>query len=321
MIDWDLLGIDETDASVRDVKRAYAKQLRQFRPEKDPAGFERLHQTYTRALDHVKCRESEGLSKIAPINELAPILTEEVEEAPPAARSDIHIFPDKVKENAAQISAAVRSGDAQKTEIAIQNLDVTLAGFPNSLRIWERVLELIQGETQEIFFEAISFPILMREISTDHCSLSLRTINFWVQINRFVALKDFAGAIKDAKEILKNESTGQVAASLADALSVIAPNLAEDMLNIAFEWLPKSDREWRLPGLENRITLGAVFTFFPEDQREFWAASLTTPENSDWESEECRNAVLQLVKNFDPDWRGYDFLCQVLPEEIGHLIE
>jgi len=49
MTPWTLLQIDPTDDS-RVIKRAYAKLLKQHRPDEDPDGFQRLHQAYKRAL-------------------------------------------------------------------------------------------------------------------------------------------------------------------------------------------------------------------------------------------------------------------------------
>ncbi|MCG8392447.1 MAG: RDD family protein [Pseudomonadales bacterium] len=49
MTPWTLLQIDPTDDS-RAIKRAYAKQLKQHRPDQDPQGFQRLHQAYKQAM-------------------------------------------------------------------------------------------------------------------------------------------------------------------------------------------------------------------------------------------------------------------------------
>lgn len=61
------------DADERAVKRAYAQRLKTTRPEDDPAGFQKLHETYQSALSYVRWRaenpedeeefdEDEGLS-------------------------------------------------------------------------------------------------------------------------------------------------------------------------------------------------------------------------------------------------------------------
>ena len=49
MTPFSILQIEPTDDS-RAIKRAYAKQLKQHRPDEDPDGFQRLHQAYKQAL-------------------------------------------------------------------------------------------------------------------------------------------------------------------------------------------------------------------------------------------------------------------------------
>lgn len=46
---WDTLGV-AADSSERDIKRAYAKRLKQTRPEEDPEGFQALRHAYETAL-------------------------------------------------------------------------------------------------------------------------------------------------------------------------------------------------------------------------------------------------------------------------------
>ena len=47
------LGVDD-HASEADIKRAYARLLKQHRPDTDPAGFQRLHEAYTHCVAHAR---------------------------------------------------------------------------------------------------------------------------------------------------------------------------------------------------------------------------------------------------------------------------
>ena len=47
---WKILGITP-DADKKAIKLAYAKRLKQTRPEDDPEGFKRLYEAYQQALD------------------------------------------------------------------------------------------------------------------------------------------------------------------------------------------------------------------------------------------------------------------------------
>ncbi len=50
---WALLELDRTVAGEREVKRAYARLLKQYRPETDPQGFRRVHDAYQTALEEL----------------------------------------------------------------------------------------------------------------------------------------------------------------------------------------------------------------------------------------------------------------------------
>lgn len=54
-----ILGLGE-DVTEPEIKRAYARLLKQHRPEADPAGFQRLHEAYTHCLAHARYRAEYG---------------------------------------------------------------------------------------------------------------------------------------------------------------------------------------------------------------------------------------------------------------------
>lgn len=47
---WTMLGLEPGQRDERSIKRAYAKLLKQHRPDQDPEGFRRVHDAYQRAL-------------------------------------------------------------------------------------------------------------------------------------------------------------------------------------------------------------------------------------------------------------------------------
>lgn len=63
MIDWSMLGIDAT-TELSIIKRAYAKKIKEYHPEDDPQGFQRLRQAYEAALKWAEWAAYEDNNKI-----------------------------------------------------------------------------------------------------------------------------------------------------------------------------------------------------------------------------------------------------------------
>jgi len=89
---WDVLGLAETD-DVRSIKRAYAKALKQARPDEDPAGFQQLTSAYEWALGYASHCAHERAASAA---ESAAAETEAT--ASPSARGDLQ--PHETEETA-----------------------------------------------------------------------------------------------------------------------------------------------------------------------------------------------------------------------------
>lgn len=62
---WDSLQIEPT-ADARAIKRAYAKQLKQTRPDENPQGFQQLHQAYKQALAWAEQQSSQDAPAAPP---------------------------------------------------------------------------------------------------------------------------------------------------------------------------------------------------------------------------------------------------------------
>ncbi|HET8554430.1 MAG TPA: hypothetical protein VFL78_06350 [Rhodanobacteraceae bacterium] len=81
------LGLPST-ASESSIKRAYARLLRQTRPDDDPEGFQRLNEAYKEALAHCRSRTAESMVLEPWQNSLS-----EMDKSPPTAETGSEASP------------------------------------------------------------------------------------------------------------------------------------------------------------------------------------------------------------------------------------
>jgi len=94
---WDVLGIAAT-RNVREIKRAYATQLRVTSPEDDPAGYMKLRDAYEAAKDYARHAEDTGPDEIFSIehpdsNEESNDETNEESSDEPAPEAEVRSRP------------------------------------------------------------------------------------------------------------------------------------------------------------------------------------------------------------------------------------
>lgn len=70
---WIILGLDVSQRDQRSIKRAYAKLLKQHRPDQDPEGFRRLHDAYQRALQMAADDDDDEAPVQRPVLTVVPI--------------------------------------------------------------------------------------------------------------------------------------------------------------------------------------------------------------------------------------------------------
>ena len=317
---WELLGLDRDTATAREVKRAYAKLLRNCRPEKDPEGFEKLHEAYQSALAELEWRDLEAVEEEDEERIVTRLSVEEAgidaEEEEFVGRSNVEIFPPDICESADRLKEALGEGDEEKIRSEVSSLTQTLTGVPNAIGIWQKVFISITEDEKESLLDCLPPKVLINELALDQNDFSFGVVNYCREKERFEQLDDLAREILRNKEILRNESAGEVAAALAVGLSVMKYDRAEELLDYAFEFLPKSKRDWEFTMMEHQIAMGSAFVRFPWDQRVFWTKCLEDPEEQDWESQECRDAVVGLVEKVPSDWMGFQRIEYLLPDDL-----
>lgn len=97
---WDILGISARNATVKDVRSAYARKLRETRPEDDPEAFQRLVEARDQALNQVTYREERTAVKLSKARQAAE--TDDTGSgSPPQPASDPLPYPEDAAPDAA----------------------------------------------------------------------------------------------------------------------------------------------------------------------------------------------------------------------------
>ncbi|HEV8692645.1 MAG TPA: J domain-containing protein [Lysobacter sp.] len=121
------------DATEAEIKRAYARLLKQHRPDVDPTGFQRLHEAYTRCLEHARYRMEYGDDDYDE--------DEDEDETDLTAPADALAMAEAdATEAAIALDTRLRSAHAGHADSA-ERIEVTLDDMGSSLEdeLWEEV--------------------------------------------------------------------------------------------------------------------------------------------------------------------------------------
>jgi len=274
---WEVLGIEE-DATARGIKRAYAKLLKQHRPEEDPEGFKRIHDAYQEALARLKWAEQESeamnAAGIMPMDgarfreeifdrQIDPLDAEPLDAGPMPPR------------------AAPQKPAAGPSLIMINQVNL------------EEVLDALEADED-------AYPMRV-----------LTAVYFKDQRN----LKgQFAEALLKDKARFANEASARFACRLAGLVAFTDTHKSEALLNMVYENLAPDERDYALARPTWLVSVATVFKSSVNRRYwDFWCAAFSEPERIDWDSERAQ-AALREVDGLGY-WRGYELVDQVVPPE------
>lgn len=132
---WNILDLEGTDHSERDVKRAYAKKLKQIDPSQDPEGFQNLRQAYEFAREMAKSQATTGSPKPVILRQPAPEIVDDFDTPP----FETPVLPDLAKpsENAADFGKQYNWVDVEEVSQDAMNL---IGAGNYSLDTWSELL-------------------------------------------------------------------------------------------------------------------------------------------------------------------------------------
>ena len=296
---WSLLGLAGDAATERDIKKAYARLVKQHRPDPDPEVFQRVHEAYKVALAILQ----EGTAEAAVSQETAA-----VEESRP-------LLPEEFRQAAASAQEAQEAGDRPQLEHHLGTLRRLAHEDRRLIPVWEQALLTVFSEN----FQHLIREYDLHELIEGRCEiLPEAMVSYWKatgQTSLLIALGKF---MLRRQPPFDDPPTVLLQARVAIFVAFAQLPLAENLANAVFPRLSPQMRNWVMPRLENRLALAKIFHGLPSEQQQYWEKQLCPDdeENVAWNQEELTCEFRLLTQRCPADWPGYQVLSAALPENI-----
>ncbi len=345
---WLTLILDRHTATERDVKAAYARLLKQHRPDIDPVGFQRVRAAYAEALDWLKHRahheEQTELEDTESSPEPPAPSLNTAEEASPAnlapepeigAASSIEplslpdVEPPEVAppELAASLAALAQAWQENSREglatafakLSAESLKLQLP----ALKICRLLHQAVGGKAEPVAQHAPA-DFLLYLLRGGEVQVVLEVTKSWDSSHSIASAALLAMAMDRAKYQPADEDAAMVLAHLARIIAFHHPGIANQLVNAAYPFLPLDGREQIMSFLEHQIAMGKIFFGFPAEFQRFWKSRLhprDDEETMDWYSAEAVEALRYVVQNRGHSWEGLGVIQQLVPSEVWEPAE
>lgn len=312
---WETLNLDRRTATERDVKAAYARLLKQHRPEQDPEGFQRVRQAYDAALAELRGSSETFDGSALPAmrmerNALASAC--DPEETAPSRQT--------LEELTKSVEAALQAQDAALLWDAIQSaLEVDLPELEIE-DVHAQVSALVRGNS-DLLHKAVSRDRLLQSLESDNSSIFRFMCDHWRSTSNTSAPPVVANHVLSQKTLLVSLSGAMALADLGSLVGFRHPDLARKLADLAYKHLPAEIRDLFMGMVEREIVLGQIFFGFPPEQLKFWLPRLREPDRPwDWSGPQARAAFDYIVRARSITWAGLPLLCNLLPPAVGESL-
>ncbi len=319
---WEFLGLDRGNATEKEVKAAYARLLKQHRPEKDPEGFRKVRSAYELAMHGIKKKPPGDAEKSA----LDFFKDAHREKDLPAAGSPSRPGPVASSEQPPsralqaameQLREAIRDGSRETLQSAWQ--DYVRQSRVDRMPMQQEAGALWQAFEGKVerFAEFVTAGWLLRCIELGLVDIPRKIIRYWSDTSnspRLVALgEELVLEIRHAHA----EESLQVIEELVHALVFWDAQLACDLVDLVCALIPEERAKALRLSVKEPLRLGRIFQDVPPVHRQFWKevlSSSASPE-TDWDSPAAQQALAWVRQNRGTSWDGFDLIRTRVPEK------
>jgi hypothetical protein len=322
---WQILILDANTATEKDVKAAYARLLKQHRPDTDPQGFRRVREAYEVALAMVRQRDAEGTpipSYASESGEGAETdqeqgMPEETASSPPAFE-----LPEAVQPSLEEMQRAAEAGHTEQIEAALQAFHEACESSHVEATVRSLALERAFAGDAKLLAPAIPDRMLLRLAELGQVSLPHLVLSVWTEEGRHERVRQFGRAMLDQARQLASPDGAILMARVGVVVGLESPALATDLGNRAFPHLPVDARTQIMGRLEHEAALGKIFEEVTPAMKPFWFERLrNNQEAHDWSDSRSLRALEDLVQRNRYVWHGWGIIQQMLPPERWAQVE
>lgn len=325
---WQILILDRHTATEKDVKAAYARLLKQHRPDSDPEGFRRVREAYEVALDWLRYRASQSLPEVSYVE--TPVGEGEGEENGGQGRPRAELpvvfedfpLPGDAQEALAEVELAAQSRNTEQLEAALMTFHkrCEAGGVSGTSRVTalERAL---QGRVHDLA-TAVTNSFLIRMAELGQMNLPHLVISAWQEADDRGRLVQFSRALLENARMLATPDGAILLARVGVLTGLEQPEMASTLANAAYPHLPVDARNHLMEQLEQEAALGKIFAEVSPSMKPFWFRRIREGGDTvDWNSAEARNAVNDIVERNRYVWEGWQIVRRLMPEHTWTIVE
>ncbi len=309
---WGVLGLDADGAALADVKRAYARLLKENRPDQNPEGFMRLRAAYEAAQRQLQDGPPHPAAPLPVAEPASASMAERVPATPSAAPE----LPPQVKEACEALRQAVLSKIRQKVRIAWAAYDE--AARTHELAIESRYAPFIEAfeDKMPLLADCCTDERLLEHLQWGDTRLLRVVTSVWSQQGDAKRLDEFCVSLTRHRQLAESEIGALAMVLAALALGMWHPDQASRLAQRAFLRLPTSQRT-ELTGLVDYETmLGRLVAPLPQQFKMPWVIVLRYGDaERPWREMITREMLVALLRSCGPAWPGLPILGQRLKPE------
>lgn len=303
---WEILGLDASTATEREVKSAYARLIKKHRPDEDPEGFQKVRQAFEAAMAWLASGRDRGSETVIIPND------------PPPEPSAAPVPPALIEVEMEVIAARDANNLATMALAMTKLLPVCLAIAPGAagVQLWQDSLRRVTEGRVERLVPGILTAQLMTELEHGTAVITHAVLDHCEMANEMTPALALGSAILESPKRVASYEASIAALRVALLTGFLVPMNVPKLCNIAFPHVDKQARETLIPQAEQQAAIGRIMFGLRHDLVRFWHPRILRPRASwNWDDEESQRVLAELAKARDAYWQGYNIIRQVVPEE------